>query len=68
MGLILISLKISLSKPKIISNMTKSAIQIHLHVAIRVFVSALPRCKLSQNIGAGGDGFRHSLEKGRNKG
>jgi hypothetical protein len=48
--------------------MMDSAFQIPDHVAIRIFgfVSAPPRCKLSLNIGAGGDGFPHSAEKGRN--
>jgi len=44
--------------------MTKSAFQIPHHVAIRIFVYAPPRRKSSLNIGAGGDGFPHSEEKG----
>jgi len=55
---------ISLSKPRINSKMIKSAFQIPHHVAIRIFVCAPPRSKLSLNIGAGGDGFPHSAEKG----
>jgi hypothetical protein len=60
-------LQISLSKPRIIPKMIKSAFQIPDHVAIHIFVSAPPRRTLSLNIGAGGDGFPHSAEKGRNK-
>jgi hypothetical protein len=37
--------------------MIKSAFQIPDHVAIQIFVCAPPRCKLSLNFGAGGDGF-----------
>jgi hypothetical protein len=44
--------------------MIKSAFQIPHHVAIRIFVYAPPRRKLSLNIGAGADGFPHSVENG----
>jgi hypothetical protein len=37
--------------------MIKSAFQIPEHVAIRIFVCAPPRRKLSLNFGTGGDGF-----------
>jgi len=50
--------------PRIISKMIKSAFQIPHHVAIRIFVYAQPRPKLSLNIGAGGDGFPPREEKG----
>jgi hypothetical protein len=43
--------------------MIKSAFQIPHHVAIRIFVCAQPRRKLSQNVGAGGDGFPARPEK-----
>jgi hypothetical protein len=58
----LMSFKIHLSKPRIISKMNKSAFQIPHHVAIRTFVCVQPRRKLSQNIGAGGDSF-HTVRK-----
>jgi hypothetical protein len=46
------------------SKMIKSAaFQISDHVAIRIFVCAPPRRKLSLNFGAGGDGFPHSVGK-----
>jgi hypothetical protein len=60
----LMILSISLSKPSIISEMIKSAFQLPDHVAIRFFVHAPPRRKLSLNFGAGGDGFPHSAVKG----
>ena len=63
-GYILIVFQISLSKPRIDSKMIKSAFQIPHHVAIRVFVYAPPRGKLSQNIVGGGDGFPHSEGRG----
>jgi hypothetical protein len=46
--------------------MIKSAFQIPDHFAIRIFVYAPPRCKfeLSLNVGAGGDGVPHIVEKG----
>ena len=37
------------------------------HVAIRICVYAAPRCKSSQNFGAGGDCFPPCEETGRNK-
>jgi hypothetical protein len=43
--------------------MIKSAFQIPDHVAIQIFVCALPRCNYALKFGAGGDGFRHSVEK-----
>jgi hypothetical protein len=45
------------------SKMIKSAFEIPDHVAIQIFVCAPPRCKCALNFGAGGDGFRHSVEK-----
>jgi len=45
------------------SKRIKSALQILHHIAIRIFVCAPPRCKLSQNFGAGGDGFPARPEK-----
>ena len=47
--------------------MSKSAFQIPQNVAIRIFVYAPPRCKLSQNSGAGGDGLSPRAEKWGNK-
>jgi hypothetical protein len=44
--------------------MIKSAFQIPDHVAIRIFIYAPLRRKLSLDIGAGGDGFPHSEETG----
>jgi len=44
--------------------MIKSAFQIPHHVAMRIFVYAPPCRKLSQNIGACGDGFSPRAEKG----
>jgi hypothetical protein len=38
--------------------------QIPHHVAIPIFVYALPRCFSAENSGAGGDGFPHSEKKG----
>ena len=51
------------SKPRIISKMIESAFQIPDHVAIRIFVCAPPRRRLSLNYGAIGDGFPARLEK-----
>jgi hypothetical protein len=59
---ILIILQISLPKPIINSKMTKPAFQIPHHIGVRIIVYALPRSKLPQNIGAGGDGLPHSAE------
>jgi hypothetical protein len=43
--------------------MIESAFQIPDHVAIRIFVCAPPRRRLSLNYGAIGDGFPARLEK-----
>ena len=42
--------------------MIKSAFQIPDHVAVQIFVCALPHCKYALNFGAGGDGIRHRVE------
>jgi hypothetical protein len=44
--------------------MTKAAFQIPHHVAIRIFVYAPSRRKLSQSMGTGGDGFPARPENG----
>jgi hypothetical protein len=48
---------ISLSKFRINSKLSKSAFHIPHHVAMRIFVYAPLRRKLSRNTGANGDGF-----------
>jgi len=47
--------------------MLSNVLMIPHHVAIQIRVYTAQRCKLSQNFGAGGDGFPQSAEKGGNK-